>query len=53
MGSATVVDPSAPGVEQVRRGLVAYMSAPGYGEMFAEAGFGDVVALRADQAASA
>jgi alkanesulfonate monooxygenase SsuD/methylene tetrahydromethanopterin reductase-like flavin-dependent oxidoreductase (luciferase family) len=30
-------------IEQLRRGLVAYMSAPGYGEMFAEAGFGDVV----------
>jgi probable F420-dependent oxidoreductase len=33
----------AGGVEQLRRGLVAYLSAPGYGEMFAEAGFGDVV----------
>jgi alkanesulfonate monooxygenase SsuD/methylene tetrahydromethanopterin reductase-like flavin-dependent oxidoreductase (luciferase family) len=31
------------GIEQLRRGLVAYLSAPGYGEMFAEAGFGDVV----------
>jgi probable F420-dependent oxidoreductase len=45
---ATVVGPGqggpAPeGIEQLRRGLVAYMSAPGYGEMFAEAGFGDVV----------
>jgi probable F420-dependent oxidoreductase len=30
-------------IEQLRRGLVAYMSAPGYGEMFAEAGFADVV----------
>jgi alkanesulfonate monooxygenase SsuD/methylene tetrahydromethanopterin reductase-like flavin-dependent oxidoreductase (luciferase family) len=27
----------------LRRGLVGYMGAPGYGEMFAEAGFGDVV----------
>src|SRR4051794_28583256 len=35
--------PAAASVEQLRRGLVAYMSAPGYGEMFAEAGFGDVV----------
>ncbi len=34
---------AAESVEQLRRGLVAYMSAPGYGEMFAEAGFGDVV----------
>ena len=41
---AAVVDPpSDAGVEQLRRGLVAYLSAPGYGEMFAEAGFGDVV----------
>jgi alkanesulfonate monooxygenase SsuD/methylene tetrahydromethanopterin reductase-like flavin-dependent oxidoreductase (luciferase family) len=35
--------PAAESIEQLRRGLVAYMSAPGYGEMFAEAGFGDVV----------
>ena len=42
---ATVIDPSAQGVEQLRRGLVAYMSAPGYGEMFAEAGFADVVSF--------
>ncbi|HEU5385982.1 MAG TPA: LLM class F420-dependent oxidoreductase [Streptosporangiaceae bacterium] len=35
--------PTAESVEQLRRGLVAYMSAPGYGEMFAEAGFGEVV----------
>jgi probable F420-dependent oxidoreductase len=40
---ATVVDPSEAGIEQLRRGLVAYLSAPGYGEMFAEAGFGDLV----------
>ena len=37
------MDVVAESVEQLRRGLVAYMSAPGYGEMFAEAGFGDVV----------
>ena len=43
--AATVVGPSAQGVEQLRRGLVAYMSAPGYGEMFAEAGFADVVSF--------
>ena len=42
---ATVVDPSAQGVEQLRRGLVGYLSAPGYGEMFAEAGFADVVSF--------
>jgi len=45
---ATVVDPSQAGpsaasTEQLRRGLVSYLSAPGYGEMFGEAGFGDVV----------
>ncbi len=40
---AAAVDPSAAGIEQLRRGLVSYLSAPGYGEMFAEAGFGDVV----------
>ena len=40
---AAVVDPSEAGIEQLRRGLVSYMSAPGYDEMFAEAGFGDVV----------
>ena len=40
-----VVDPSPAGTEQVRRALVPYLAAPGYGEMFAEAGFGDVVAF--------
>ncbi len=35
--------PAAQALEQLRRGLVAYLSAPGYGEMFAEAGFEDVV----------
>jgi alkanesulfonate monooxygenase SsuD/methylene tetrahydromethanopterin reductase-like flavin-dependent oxidoreductase (luciferase family) len=40
---ATVIDPNEAGVEQLRRGLVSYLSAPGYGEMFAEAGFGEVV----------
>jgi alkanesulfonate monooxygenase SsuD/methylene tetrahydromethanopterin reductase-like flavin-dependent oxidoreductase (luciferase family) len=40
---AASVDPSAAGIEQLRRGLVAYLPAPGYGEMFAEAGFADVV----------
>jgi probable F420-dependent oxidoreductase len=38
-----VVDPSPAGIEQLRRGLVAYLAVPGYGEMFAEAGFADVV----------
>lgn len=38
-----VVDPSPAGTEQLRRAIVPYLAAPGYGEMFAEAGFGDVV----------
>jgi probable F420-dependent oxidoreductase len=40
---AAAVGPRAAGTEQLRRGLVSYLSAPGYGEMFAEAGFGDLV----------
>lgn len=39
------VDPDGAAVEQLRRGLVPYVAAPGYGEMFVEAGFPDVVAL--------
>jgi probable F420-dependent oxidoreductase len=39
------VDPDPAAIEQLRRGVVPYLAAPGYGEMFAEAGFGDVVAL--------
>lgn len=36
----------APGaVEQLRRGLVGYLGAPGYADMFIRAGFGDVVAV--------
>src|SRR6185312_12961197 len=42
-GSGSGAWPAPESVEQLRRGLVAYMSAPGYGEMFAEAGFGEVV----------
>jgi probable F420-dependent oxidoreductase len=42
-GGAARGGPAPESIEQLRRGLVAYMSAPGYGEMFAEAGFGDVV----------
>ncbi|MDI2125880.1 LLM class F420-dependent oxidoreductase [Yinghuangia seranimata] len=32
------------GAEQLRRGLVSYLAAPGYGEMFARAGYADLVA---------
>ncbi|MFZ1063686.1 MAG: LLM class F420-dependent oxidoreductase [Acidimicrobiales bacterium] len=37
------IDPSTESFEQLRRGIVGYLGAPGYGEMFSEAGFGDVV----------
>jgi len=40
---SVAVDPSPAGIEQLRRGLVAYLAVPGYAEMFAEAGFGEVV----------
>lgn len=39
------VDPTDETVAQMLRGKVSYLAAPGYGEMFVEAGFGDVVAL--------
>ncbi|GII75277.1 LLM class F420-dependent oxidoreductase [Sphaerisporangium rufum] len=39
------VDPGPAAVAQVRRGVVPYLAAPGYGEMFAEAGFGELVAF--------
>jgi probable F420-dependent oxidoreductase len=40
---ATAVDPTAETLAQMARGKVAYLAAPGYGEMFADAGFGDLV----------
>lgn len=42
---AAAVDPTTDGIDQLRRGLVPYLAAPGYGEMFVEAGFAPVVAL--------
>ena len=39
------VDPAPDAIDQLRRGLVPYLGAPGYGEMFEEAGFGDLVAF--------
>lgn len=39
------VDPDPAAVEQVRRGVVGYVAAPGYAEMFTEAGFGELVAF--------
>ncbi len=41
--SPVVESPVVESMEQLRRGLVAYLPAPGYGEMFTEAGFGDLV----------
>ncbi|GAA4193276.1 LLM class F420-dependent oxidoreductase [Streptosporangium oxazolinicum] len=38
------VDPGREAVDRIRRAVVGYLAAPGYGEMFIEAGFGDVVA---------
>ena len=39
---------SAPGITQLGRGLAVYVAQPGYGEMFTQAGFGElVVAARA------
>lgn len=39
------IDPSAEDIAQIRSAVVGYLAAPGYGEMFTDAGFGDVVAL--------
>jgi probable F420-dependent oxidoreductase len=41
--STSPASTSPASTEQLRRGLVGYLSAPGYGEMFAEAGFADLV----------
>jgi probable F420-dependent oxidoreductase len=37
------VDPGEEAIAQLNRGAVAYLAAPGYGEMFAAAGFGELV----------
>ncbi|MDY7100087.1 MAG: LLM class F420-dependent oxidoreductase [Actinomycetota bacterium] len=37
------VDPSRATLAQLRRGVVAYLAAPGYRDMFTAAGFGDLV----------
>ena len=39
------LDPGPAAMAQLSRQLVVYLAPPGYGEMFTEAGFGDVVAL--------
>ena len=42
---AAAVDPAPQAIDQLRRAMVAYAAAPGYGEMFENAGYGGVVAL--------
>ncbi len=37
------VDPGAAAIGQLRRGVVGYLAAPGYSDMFRRAGFGDLV----------
>jgi probable F420-dependent oxidoreductase len=37
------IDPTDVAIAQLSRGAVAYLAAPGYGEMFAAAGFGELV----------
>lgn len=39
----TAVDPTEDAWVQMRRAKVPYLAAPGYSDMFAEAGFGDIV----------
>ncbi|WP_426563831.1 LLM class F420-dependent oxidoreductase [Angustibacter sp. McL0619] len=39
------VDPGPLAIEQLRRGLVGYLAAPGYSDMFRAAGFGELVEL--------
>lgn len=39
------VDPTEATIDQLRTAIVGYLAAPGYGEMFAAAGFGDLVAF--------
>ncbi|WP_327092292.1 LLM class F420-dependent oxidoreductase [Nonomuraea sp. NBC_01738] len=41
---SAAADPDREALDRLRRAVVGYLPAPGYGEMFAEAGFADVVA---------
>jgi alkanesulfonate monooxygenase SsuD/methylene tetrahydromethanopterin reductase-like flavin-dependent oxidoreductase (luciferase family) len=50
---AAAIDPDADERRWMARGYVGYLGAPGYGEMFDEAGFGDLVALARSGAAPA
>lgn len=42
------IDPSPEAMAGLRRQLALYLAAPGYGEMFADAGFGDLVSMARD-----
>jgi probable F420-dependent oxidoreductase len=42
---AASLDPGEEAITQLSRATVAYLGAPGYGEMFAAAGFGELVEL--------
>jgi probable F420-dependent oxidoreductase len=42
---AASVDPGPDALKQIVRSKIGYLAAPGYGEMFIEAGFGDLVAF--------
>ena len=39
----TAIDPNRESIDQLKRGIVGYLAAPGYGEMMAAAGFEDLV----------
>lgn len=41
--TSCAIDPGPAASDQLRRGLVGYLAAPGYTEMFRDAGFGDLV----------
>jgi probable F420-dependent oxidoreductase len=40
---SAAVDPGPDALEQLRRGVVGYLAAPGYRDMFTRAGFGELV----------
>jgi alkanesulfonate monooxygenase SsuD/methylene tetrahydromethanopterin reductase-like flavin-dependent oxidoreductase (luciferase family) len=42
--AACAIDPGQQAIEQLRRGMVGYLAAPGYADMFCRAGYGAVVA---------
>lgn len=42
--TACAIDPGPAAIEQLRRGLVGYLAAPGYADMFSRAGYPELVA---------